>query len=371
MQCKLQQLRSTIPVFWLNPMSAFHHLKRASLLALLSLSPRLLSLQSLLHTGQLGPSLLIQAAANCDVPKCASCEYSKAKKHPTATSTQSQVPSKQFAMKHDLLYPGQCVSMDHFKVTDRGWLYTSLGKTSPDMMYAGGCIFMDHATGFVHIEHLINFTMTETIQAKCPFEKKMLDMGIFAQAYQSDNGIFAAADFLEEINKGLQNITFSGVGGNHQNGIAEWGIQSILTKTHMLLIHAAIHWLDVSDTSLWPMAVDSALHNFNHMPRATDVFIGSSAENAISMISFQGHACMGMSLLCSRPNATGQTQPKWKPQSHCGIFVGFSPCHSSLVPLVLNSQTGKISPQFHVGFDDWFTSVALVGGDDAFNPTQW
>ena len=40
-------------------------------------------------------------------------------------------------------------------------------------------------------------------------------MGIFVQAYQSANRIFAAADFLEEINKGLQNMTFSGVGAHH------------------------------------------------------------------------------------------------------------------------------------------------------------
>ena len=91
-------------------------------------------------------------------------------------------------------------------------------------------------------------------------------MGILVQAYQSDNGIFAAADFLEEINKGLQNITFSRVAAHHQNGIAEQGIQSILTKTEILLIHAAIHWPAISDTSLWPMAVDYVRHRQNHMP---------------------------------------------------------------------------------------------------------
>ena len=30
------------------------------------------------------------------------------------------------------------------------------------------------------------------------------------------------------------------------------------------------------------------------------------------------------------------------------MFVGFSQVHSSLVPLVLNVSTGKISPQYHV-----------------------
>ena len=70
---------------------------------------------------------------------------------------------------------------------------------------------MDYATGFVQIEHLINFTGSETIQAKQCFEKKMMDIGIVVHTYQSDNGIFALADFMAEINKGLQNISFSGV----------------------------------------------------------------------------------------------------------------------------------------------------------------
>ena len=66
--------------------------------------------------------------------------------------------------------------MDHFKVTDHGRLYTLRGKTHPNMMYSGGCIFVDHTMGCVHIKHKINFTATETIQAKKRFEKKMLDM---------------------------------------------------------------------------------------------------------------------------------------------------------------------------------------------------
>ena len=135
------------------------------------------------------------------------------------------------------------------------------------MIYAGDCIFVDHTTGFVHIEHMINFTATETIQAKCHFEKKMLDMGIFVQAYQSDDGIFDTAAFLEEINKELQNITFSKAGAQHENVIAKWGIQSILTRTWMLLIHAVICWPAISDTSLWQMAVEYVLHHHNHMPQ--------------------------------------------------------------------------------------------------------
>ena len=108
------------------------------------------------------------------------------------------------------------------------------------MMYSGGCIIVDHATGFVHIEHIINFT---TIQAKQRLEKTMLDMGVLVQSYQSDNGIFTSTDFMDEVNKGLKNITFSGVGAHHQNGIAERGIQSILTKAKNTS-HSCSHSLD-------------------------------------------------------------------------------------------------------------------------------
>ena len=80
-------------------------------------------------------------------------------------------------------------------------------------------------------------------------------MGISIQAYQSDNSIFAAHGFLEEIDK-LQNIKFSGVGAHHQNDIAGRAIQTIFIKAHTIMIHAALYWPDMPDPCLWPMAVD-------------------------------------------------------------------------------------------------------------------
>lgn len=42
------------------------------------------------------------------------------------------------------------------------------------------------------------------------------------------------------------------------------------------------------------------------------------------------------------------------------MFLGFSPVHSSLVPLVLNIETGRITPQYHVVFDDRFETVPSI-----------
>ena len=43
--------------------------------------------------------------------------------------------------------------------------------------------------------------------------------------------------------------------------------------------------------------------------------------------------------------------------------MGLSPDHASTVPLVLNLGTGAITPQFHVVFDDWFTTVTTSIND--------
>jgi hypothetical protein len=52
------------------------------------------------------------------------------------------------------------------------------------------------------------------------------------------------------------------------------------------------------------------------------------------------------------------------------MFVGFSHVHSSLVPLVMNVSTGKISPQYHVVFDDRFSTVNSLPSEDSIDD-QW
>jgi len=49
--------------------------------------------------------------------------------------------------------------------------------------------------------------------------------------------------------------------------------------------------------------------------------------------------------------------PKWKSRCWVGVYVGRSLAHSGNVPVVYNPQTMHISPQFHMVFDDQFTTV--------------
>ena len=42
-----------------------------------------------------------------------------------------------------------------------------------------------------------------------------------------------------------------------------------------------------------------------------------------------------------------------------GLYLGNSPRHTRSVSLVLNIQTGRVSPQFYVQLDEFFETIAL------------
>ena len=52
----------------------------------------------------------------------------------------------------------------------------------------------------------------------------------------------------------------------------------------------------------------------------------------------------------------GQSFNKWNDRTRVGIFLCHSPDHSSTVPLVLNTTTANVSPQFHCLYDDAFST---------------
>jgi hypothetical protein len=56
----------------------------------------------------------------------------------------------------------------------------------------------------------------------------------------------------------------------------------------------------------------------------------------------------------------GHKLPKWQPQARQAIYLGHSPRHAQTVPIVLNPRTGLCSPQYHVVFDDTFSTTTAT-----------
>lgn len=71
------------------------------------------------------------------------------------------------------------------------------------------------------------------------------------------------------------------------------------------------------------------------------------------------------------PLQSGQKTPKWKERAITGVYLGRSPQHAGNVSLVLNLRTGHVSPQFHVAFDDDFTTVDFIAQDSAPDNRQF
>ena len=61
--------------------------------------------------------------------------------------------------------------------------------------------------------------------------------------------------------------------------------------------------------------------------------------------------------------------PKWDLKARVGIYLGHSPIHAGSVTLVLNQFTLHISLEFHVIFDDDFTTIPYLSSSDI--PPTW
>ena len=328
------------------------------------------NIQKLLRTGALGHTNIIQSAARSQHPTCASCMYGKARRRPTKAP---QTPTKSTpSVKAEDLFPGREVSMDHFTVSQKGRLFESRGRTPEDQMYSGGCIFYDHASEYIVVQFQVNFTASQTILAKQQFEKLMFDLGVVVQGYHTDNGVFTARDYIKVIEDAGQTMSFSGVGAHHQNP-AERAIGTVFSIARTMMLHAAIRWPEMADPSLWPMAIDYAVWLYNHMPKANGIApIDLLSRTTVPRHGLKDAHVWGCPVYVLDPKLQdGKKIPKFNPRSRRGVFMGLSPKHSSTVPLVMKTETLAITPQFHVVFDDWFTSVVSVSEGETFDDRVW
>jgi hypothetical protein len=228
----------------------------------------------------------------------------------------------------------------------------------------------------IHVEMQKNLNTHETLEAKGKFEAMALDHGVVPQTYLSDNGpAFTSQEFERKMKTFEQVAKFAGAGAHHHNGIAERSIRTVISIARTMMMHAAIHWPEVSDPSLWPMAVSYATYVFNRMPNPEtglcpyDLFTKQRWKQT-QLHDMHVWGCPVYVL--DKRIADGIKIPKWAPRSNRFIYMGVSQKHSSTVPMLLNPESGVISPQFHVVIDEWFATIAASTNDTPdFENEQW
>ena len=336
--------------------------------------------QYLMKTGVLAHSeatrRLHRIACRTGAVKCAACQFAKQRARSAPGTVSRLIESRQGVLSQGNLQPGQEVCVDHFICANKGRLFTSRGATKEGDMFSGGAIFVDQASGFVHVEPQTSMTSHSTLRAKESYEAMCRDVGVIPQKYLSDNGTaFTSKEYQSHLMEFKQVQRFAGVGAHHHNARAERSIQTIMSISRAMMMHCFLHWPDMEDTSLWPMAVNHAVYLWNHVP---DPATGLCPADVFTKTKFQPSKLLDLHVfgcpvyVLDKALADGKKIPRWKPRSTRCMYLGRSSSHASTVPIVLNPETGTITPQFHVVFDDWFATVNSTVEDlPDFNSPEW
>jgi hypothetical protein len=318
--------------------------------------------------GWLGPEGVNMGKKSGLSPKCAACQFGKQARTPTpGKRVQFEDPG---ALSKDQTKPGQRIFVDQYESRVPGRTYASRGGSS-SLKFVGGTLFYDAASGFISVQHQHSFTAAETVQSKMRFEQEALQAGVAVDCYHTDNGVFKAREFLQELSEKGQVIRYGGVSAHFQNGAAENGIKLVVRNARTMMLHVALRWPGYAEQELWPMAMSHAVHLWNHTPKMgtglapIEVFTGSKSDHSYLL---NAHP-WGCPVYVLEPKLRdGHKLPKWEPRSKRGQYMGISASHASSVHLVRNLQTGSITPQYHLVFDDFFETVFSDGEQE---PTVW
>jgi hypothetical protein len=201
-------------------------------------------------------------------------------------------------------------------------------------------------------------TGEDTLIAKRAFEAFAQSHGVKIKHYHCDNGRFADKSFIDHVQLKSQSLSYCGVNAHFQNALAEKRIRDLQDATRTMLVHAKHRWPAAITPHLWPHALRLANDIHMNTPLSSGkapIELFSQIASATDPKHFHPFGCPVYAL--SDRMQGGGKGPKWEERARVSIHLGNSPVHSRNVCLVLNVETGTVSPQFHVKYDDLFETV--------------
>jgi hypothetical protein len=288
--------------------------------------------------------------ANTPDPLCAAFQFGKAHKRSHHADTGH--------IAKNAKSPGDGVSSDGMEAGVPGRIMTTHG--SPTTRRYRYCSFwVDHFSQYVYVTMHETKKVEELIRSKCEVETFASKYGVTIKHIWADNGVYAAQLFQEHCNQNRQPLTFCAVGAHWQNGIAERFIGSITQQARMILLHAMTRWPQIITEDLWPYAVRHAVffHNASickdKQLSPHELFTEESPTWKLNDFKVFGCSCY----VLQKRLQDGDNFSKWKSRSWRGVYMGHSSCHAGNVPLVYNPDSTHVTPQYHIVFDEGFTSV--------------
>jgi hypothetical protein len=303
------------------------------------------------------------------LPLCVACQFG------TAHCRPWQTKGKASGSIHcpDHILPGNGVSTDQIVSAQPGLIPQMSGFLTSRHIW--GCTtFCNHVSDFIYVHLMQDFTAKETILAVKAFKKVMAQANCFVKHYHTNIGAFAHKGFLNEFDCKDQKITFCAIGSHHQNGIIQNKNKMLTLSACTLLLHGICMWPQMINTMFWPFAFKAAAERHNCLSINKDgltptVILHDVLVDAIPVKTYHTHFCPVYFLDACTQSAGGPGPPKWEPHSCIGVYLGHSPFYAKSVALVFNPCTGRVSPQYHVIFDDTFLTVLYMNAGT--EPLHW
>jgi hypothetical protein len=297
---------------------------------------------------------------------CPSCVFGKCKRKPWRTKGQPGT-----LRSEEENSPGARVSIDHVISKQPGLVPRMDGHHTRERIN-GACVFVDNHTRYSYSHLQTSIDNEQTMAAKQGYEQHAESHGVTVKAYHADNGIFATQGFRDTVQASQQQISYCAVGAHHQNGIVERHIGILTHGARTNLLHAQRRWPKAIGSILWPFAWKDFERRYNNF------FLDENGLSPLNHFSgttvradlrqFHPFGCP-VFVLSAGLQSVGSSIPKWDPRARAGIYLGHSPCHAGNVALVLNPHTLRVSPQFHIVFDDEFSTVPFMNNGEV--PPHW
>ena len=141
-------------------------------------------------------------------------------------------------------------------------------------------------------------------------------------------------------------------------------------------MHQLLHWPDQADQLQWPYVLNNAVHIWNNMPDCTsslspyEKFTGTKSPHGSNpLLSTRVWGCLAF--LLDPALQDGRKLPKFKKHLRCGVYLWYSPTHSHSIGCSLNPETGYISSQYHVVYDELFSTVWGTMLETPFDEREW
>jgi hypothetical protein len=298
-----------------------------------------------------------KGVVNAPNPVCAACNYGKSHHRSHHISTG--------VIGADHLSPGAGVSADQLEAGCPGLVPTTKGSpTTQRYRYCN--VWVDHFSRLVYVTMHASKDAKEMLNSKLEFEAFCKRHGVSVKSIRADNGVYSSQVFRAHCDTQFQRLSFCAVGGHWQNGVAERAIGMIQNAARTILLHAMHQWPSKLNEAFWPFAIRHAVNLYNHTPRIDqtispwELFTGEPSTRKLADYHVFGSPVYVLHKTLQDATGSGH---KWRSRCWQGIYLGHSPMHAGNVALVYNPDTSHVTPQFHVTWDDTFSSVASPNSD--------